>query len=298
MKIEFIQKIIDKIRGKDISVLKLNLNNLKNKLSNIEYNYSNFIASKERIDGFINGSENEILCISGSTSDKITFKYKAYSFKIKGDNNKIYFYNSNGINNCIPSGLNITIYGNNNILKIYDSSFCNSKIYIEKNDNTFILEKPVKCIEGAYFCVERGATIHIQKNCELGNGKLRMFANGDYKNKHKIVVGEGTFIAHDAIIRNSDGECLIDYNSHAPLSEPKNIIIGKNCWITSRCTILKGVNLPNGTIVGACSLVNKKFEKENTLIAGTPARIIKENVAWVPYSYGEYMEKINNDFVY
>ena len=132
----------------------------------------------------------------------------------------------------------------------------------------------------------------------MGNGKLRMFANGDYKNKHKIVVGEGTFIAHDAIIRNSDGECLIDYNSHAPLSEPKNIIIGKNCWITSRCTILKGVNLPNGTIVGACSLVNKKFEKENTLIAGTPARIIKENVAWVPYSYGEYMEKINNDFVY
>ena len=279
MKIIFIQKIIDKIREKSVSILKLNLN----------------FASKERIDRFINGSGNEVSCISGSKTDKITLKYKTDSFKINGDNNKIFFYNSNEVSNCLPNGLNITIYGNNNIIKIYDSCFCNSKIYIEKNNNTFILEKPVKHIEGAYFCVEQGATIHIRKNCELGNGKLRLIANGDYKNKHKIVIEEGTFIAHDAIIRNSDGECLVDYNSNSPLSEPKDIIIGKNCWITSRCTILKGVTLPNGTIVGACSLVNKKFEKENTLIAGIPARIIKENVAWVPYSYGEYMEKINNN---
>ena len=94
-------------------------------------------------------------------------------------------------------------------------------------------------------------------------------------------------------IRRTNYLLSADIQKSNPLAADK--LATKN---PSRCTILKGVNLPNGTIVGTCSLVNKKFEKENTLIAGTPARIIKENVAWVPYSYGEYMEKINNDFAY
>lgn len=32
--------------------------------------------------------------------------------------------------------------------------------------------------------------------------------------------------------------------------------------------------------VGACSLVNKKFEEEYTIIAGNPARVVKRQINW------------------
>ena len=39
--------------------------------------------------------------------------------------------------------------------------------------------------------------------------------------------------------------------------------------------ILKGSKIPSNSMIGACSLVNKEFTEENTVIAGSPAKIIK-----------------------
>ena len=43
---------------------------------------------------------------------------------------------------------------------------------------------------------------------------------------------------------------------------------------------MKGVSLADGIIVGTRSLVTKSIDKENTLIVGTPAKVIKENIEW------------------
>ena len=72
-------------------------------------------------------------------------------------------------------------------------------------------------------------------------------------------------------------------------SEKEGVIIGNHCWIGSRVEMCKNAILPNNTIVGACSLVSKKFINEYTIIAGNPAKIIKENVDWrypPPFVYG------------
>ncbi len=67
-----------------------------------------------------------------------------------------------------------------------------------------------------------------------------------------------------------------DYLDGAPISYGP-VELGDNIWIPTRVTILPNVVLGKNTIVGANSLVNKSFP-ENVLIAGTPAKIIKENV--------------------
>lgn len=53
------------------------------------------------------------------------------------------------------------------------------------------------------------------------------------------------------------------------------VTINDNCWIGAGSIILAGVNIPKGTVVGAGSIVTKSIEKENMIIAGTPAKIIK-----------------------
>lgn len=55
----------------------------------------------------------------------------------------------------------------------------------------------------------------------------------------------------------------------------QGIKIGDNCWIGSGVVFLDGAEIGSGCVVAANSVVNKKF-KNNCIIAGTPARIIKE----------------------
>ena len=59
-----------------------------------------------------------------------------------------------------------------------------------------------------------------------------------------------------------------------------NVIIGDRVWVGTLATILKNAQIANDTIVGACSVVAKKFDTPNVAIAGNPAKIIKEGVAW------------------
>lgn len=58
--------------------------------------------------------------------------------------------------------------------------------------------------------------------------------------------------------------------------DASQIFIGDYCFIGTNCTILKGSTLPNYTILGASSLLNKVFKESECLIAGVPAKLIKK----------------------
>jgi maltose O-acetyltransferase len=52
--------------------------------------------------------------------------------------------------------------------------------------------------------------------------------------------------------------------------------VGDGCWIGARCTILGGAQIGDGCIVAAGALVRAGAYPSNSLIAGVPARVIKE----------------------
>ena len=88
----------------------------------------------------------------------------------------------------------------------------------------------------------------------------------------KITIGKGTFIAPNVglITANHD---LKDPSKHLP---PKPITIGQKCWIGMNSMVLSGVTLGDGTIVGAGSVVTKSFVNGHCVIAGNPARKIRD----------------------
>lgn len=57
----------------------------------------------------------------------------------------------------------------------------------------------------------------------------------------------------------------------------KGIVIGSNCWIGSKVTVLDGVEIGSGSIIAAGAVVNRSFPP-NSVIGGVPARLIKSRI--------------------
>ena len=87
----------------------------------------------------------------------------------------------------------------------------------------------------------------------------------------KIIIGKGTWIAPNVGFITAN-HSINNLDKH---DDPKDIVIGENCWIGMNSVILPGVKLANNTIVGAGSIVTKSFLVGNCMIAGNPAKIVK-----------------------
>lgn len=58
----------------------------------------------------------------------------------------------------------------------------------------------------------------------------------------------------------------------------QGIVIGDNCWIGAKSTILDGVRIGNGCVIAAGAVVTKSFP-DNVVIGGVPAKIIKNRIS-------------------
>ena len=87
----------------------------------------------------------------------------------------------------------------------------------------------------------------------------------------EIVIGSFTTIAGygSQLLTHS-----IDIEANRQDSKP--IHIGNYCFVGTDCTILGGAKLPDYSVLGAKSLLNKGFEETYKLYAGVPAREVKE----------------------
>ena len=96
-----------------------------------------------------------------------------------------------------------------------------------------------------------------------------------------INVGEGCMFSHDISVRTTDSHPIFDADGKR-INEAKEINIGNKVWIGFQSLILKGASIPDGCIVGARSVVTASMDCfSNSLIAGHPAKVIRENVSWI-----------------
>ncbi len=88
-----------------------------------------------------------------------------------------------------------------------------------------------------------------------------------------IEIGDNCMFASGAYITDSDWHGIYDRIERN--AEPAPIRIGNNVWIGDRATVLKGVTIGDNSIVGAGAVVARDVPA-NVVVAGNPARIVKE----------------------
>lgn len=116
-------------------------------------------------------------------------------------------------------------------------------------------------------------TCIIQNESQIFLGKNAIVArNCNYIQGHgKVFIGDYTRVARCCTIVSSNHD-LYDHRK----AMFKETCIGDYCWIGSNVCIMPGVVLGPRTIVGAGSVVTKSFPGGYVVIAGNPAKVIKE----------------------
>lgn len=92
----------------------------------------------------------------------------------------------------------------------------------------------------------------------------------------EITIGDYCNISWDVVILDRDYHKL---NTQEYIYKP--VHIGDKVWIGCRSIILKGVSIGSGAVVAAGSVVTKDVPA-NSVVAGNPAKIIKEDIYWLP----------------
>lgn len=87
-----------------------------------------------------------------------------------------------------------------------------------------------------------------------------------------IVLGDGALLGSNVVLTTVNHDFDPEKRSTA---YPSPIVLGKNVWIGASVTVVPGVCIGDGAIVGAGAVVTKDVPP-NTIVAGVPARIIRE----------------------
>jgi maltose O-acetyltransferase len=92
-----------------------------------------------------------------------------------------------------------------------------------------------------------------------------------------VIIGRDCLIGHDVYIIDSDFHPLDPQKrrGHTSETQRRKVQVGNNVFIGAYCAILKGTVIGHDCVVGAGSVVSGVFP-ENCLIAGNPARIIRQ----------------------
>ena len=164
------------------------------------------------------------------------------------------FLKIRGPSSKIKIGNNVSIYGNIDIRNRENGS-----IIIEDNVS-FDTECRLVAANNAVLLFREGADI----------GGYNIFNCGT-----NVTIGHDTMIAGFCYIQSSNHQTL----PNIPIKKQKHlygeISVGDDCWIASHVSVLAGVKIADGAIVGANAVVTKNLTK-NSINVGIPARKIKE----------------------
>lgn len=174
----------------------------------------------------------------------------------------------------------IRIKGKNNTIK-YPKSACLRRVKIEiyGNNNTILIDENAY-LHNTYIIIGfsrhkiNNAKIQIGKNTGFNSINIQIGESDSYIN-----IGDNCMFSYDIEITCTDHHSIFNEENNI-INIGKSVEIGSNVWAGKEVRIMKNTKIPDGCIIAQGSIVTKKFEKENCIIAGNPAKVVKENIHW------------------
>lgn len=137
--------------------------------------------------------------------------------------------------------------------------------------------------------------IYKNKGMKVGKGCDFVSPGPNFGSEpYLIEIGDNTTVSFDVAFVTHDAGTRVLRNLATNDKEKQTVIYGKiivgnNCFIGCRSTILPGVKIGDNVIIGAGSVVNRDVPS-NSVAAGVPCKVICD--------IEKYKEKHKDDFLY
>lgn len=221
--------------------------------------------------------------------------------------NKIYGY---------YQGIDIEFAGVNSTVILGDNFRGEKSFYLQIRDNS-VIEFGDNCVVNCEMLIYDQCEIRIGNCCNISTGSLLVMNGKLFIGKNFTVgkdfnirvlphtymqIGDDCMFSYDIKIRTNDGHSIFDVetgrniNDTKEISQTRNIVIGDHVWLSMGVCVLYNSQVGGGTIIGANSLVKGEIPN-NCIAVGTPARIIRKNVAWSRKKGTENIEDCGFEYV-
>lgn len=157
--------------------------------------------------------------------------------------------------NCIAEKLRLEFRGNNNMVILGDNVSM-------KNDCRIM-------ITGNNCTIEIGDNTSFTHHCQL---------EAQEEETH-IIIGEDCMFSNNVLVRTNDSHYIYDLETGERTNMPGNVKIGNHVWLAAFSTVMKGVTIGNGCVVGYRSIVTSDLPSLCVAV-GAPAKAVKKNVEW------------------
>lgn len=203
-----------------------------------------------------------------------------------GENNRLIILDDDGnpLKSQYLKNLKISFCGNNSTIKLYQSLNLRRELMITCLDNNVVEigKSPYEIGISLSSKLNNNCWVRIGTNCRILDAQLFVSNESDVG----IDIGNNCLFGSRVYIRTSDGHPIYDIKTGKLINSAQTVKIGNNCWVGYNAIILKGSNVPNGSIIGAnstflrtCTSKSVKVQ-ENAIWVGSPAKIVTTNVRW------------------
>lgn len=166
--------------------------------------------------------------------------------------------NSDGANNNTKEQL-AKLASYSDLLQRQRTEFLRNNVLGHVGEGSFF-EPPLYVDYG--FNISVGRNFYCNFNCVLLDCSIIKIGND-------VMLGPGVNILTASHPLDGYSRCHLGKELTAP------VFIGDECWLGANAIICPGVTLGKGVVVAAGAVVTKNF-KDNVLVAGVPAKVIKE----------------------
>lgn len=187
------------------------------------------------------------------------------------------------VNELFPLGISVTgcdlrklengLYEDINGNKVFFSPDIDESItiYFTGKNNEVHIGKQVSIDSLKIFC---GNDARCFIGCGTGIEECQIYVTDGC-----VKIGQDCLISSKVNIRNHDSHHIFDKTTGKRINYSENIEIGNHVWIGYGAMLLGGASIDDNSVVGAMAVTSSKFPKE-VVIAGNPARIIREGIFW------------------
>lgn len=189
---------------------------------------------------------------------------------------------------AVLRAVDFRIEGSRNVIEIGDGAHLqNVTFYIRGDDHRIVIGR------GCRF--NRGGNIWFEDH----HGQLTIGDESSFEDVHiavtephsSVSIGRDCMFAYDIDLRTGDSHAILDRHTGERVNAARDICFGDHVWVAAHCRILKGVSIASDSVIGSGSVVTKSCDTPGVILAGNPARVVRDGITWSRDKFGALPEE-------